>query len=627
MTSRLSRTILPLLAASAVALAAPSVAGATDLIVRYKPGTDASERADARDSADVVHQEQLPVFGMELVEPEPGTSATEAIAALEGSGDVLYAQTDTRRQIARVPTAANYRTFQWDMPKIGAEAAWDLTIGDPTIPVAVVDTGIDMTHPDLQPNIWTNAGEIAGDGIDNDGDGYVDDVHGWDFAGAGLAATDPGDADPTDEHVNGHGTHVAGTIGASGSSAPNSAGAVGVAWQTALMPLRALDAAGSGYTSNLIEAYAYAKRKGARVVNLSVTGSQFDRAEYDAISAASDVLFVVAAGNQGLDNAAEVNPSTTPKPAGTYPCQYDLPNILCVAATDSTDSLATFSNYGAKTVDLAAPGVQIWSTRKGGGGVAMNGTSMATPHVAGGAALVLALHPTLTPWQIGQVLINNVDPVEALRTKTVSGGRLNLAKALGAPVPTTTQPASTPSTPAPTPTPTPTTPPSDTTQPTTPTTDTTPSPPVTPAPSAGAPAQAPAPAPAASVPATVPLAGAIAIADRTTPALRISVPGKVTVRTALAGRLRSRATTNERGTIRLTLSIDARTAKRLRIGRAIGSGSVILAGSGTKSVAVRLTSNARRALARARNIRATLAATATDAAGNRSSVSLPFTLR
>jgi subtilisin family serine protease len=608
MTSRLSRTILPLLAASATALTAPSVAGATDLIVRYKPGTDAAERADARSGAGVVRQEDLPVSGMELVAARPGTTAAEAIAELQSSDDVLYAQADMPRHIARTPKDANY-ALQWALPKIGAPAAWDITIGDPTMPVAVVDTGVDATHPDLKPNIWTNSGEIPGDGLDNDGNGYADDVHGWDFVGAG-------DADPSDEDPQGHGTHVAGTIGARGSDVSNTGGTVGVGWETPVIPLRVLGANGTGSTLGLIKAYAYAQLKGARIVNLSLSGPDYDQAEYDAMRAAKDVLFVVAAGNAGGDNDIAANNS--------YPCEYDLPNIVCVAATDSTDAKAVFSNYGATTVDLAAPGVDILSTRKGGGWVRMNGTSMAAPHVAGAAALLLSERPQLTPWQAGQVLIGGVDPVAGLEKKMVSGGRLNLARTLAAPTPSATQPAATDPTPAPVivpvtpapPTGTTTTPPATTTTPSTPPTSV--PAPVAPAPSAPATPAAPAPAP---------LAGAISAVDRTAPALRISLSSRVALRTALAGRLRPRAGTSERSTIRLRLSIDQRVAKRLRIPRSIGSGSIMLTGAGSKAVTVRLTSKARRALARARNVKATLSATATDAAGNRSSMSRRLTLR
>jgi subtilisin family serine protease len=628
MPSRLTRILLPLLAAAAT-LTVPSVANAADVIVRYKPGTDAAERADARSAADVLHQEQLPVSGMELVTPEAGTTVAEAVATLERSSDVLYAQPDTRRQIARTPLDGSYG-LQWALPKIGAPAAWDTTVGDPSLPIAVVDTGIDANHPDLKPNVWTNAGEIPGDGLDNDHDGYVDDVHGWDFVGAGLTASDPGDPDPAD--ANGHGTHVAGTIGASGSDASNTGGVVGVAWQTSLMPLRVLDAHGSGFTSSLVKAYAYAQQKGARIVNVSLTGSEFDRAEYDAMRAAKDLLFVVAAGNGGADGIGDDNDVADTNPSDlnfqdTYPCEYDLPNIVCVAATDANDGRATFSNYGATTVDLGAPGLGILSTRMGGGWLQMNGTSMAAPHATGGAALVLAERPQLTPWQLGQVLMSGVDKVPSMAGRTVSGGRLNVAGALAAKTPATTQPAATtpttPSTPAPVIVPVTTPPSGGTTPPSSDTTTTPTAPPATPATSAPSTPSAPA-APAA--PPSSP-SGSIAVVDRAAPALTLSLPVTVSMRLALTGRLKPRAGVSERSMIRLTLSTDARTAKRYRISRSIGSGSVTLTRAGSATVTVRLTSKARRVLAKARNLKATLSATATDAAGNRSTKSRRVTLR
>ncbi|MEA2324725.1 MAG: serine protease [Solirubrobacteraceae bacterium] len=631
MPPRLRRTTLLLLVACGAILAGPTLASAAepgDVIVRFKAGTVASERADARSAADVVRQEPLPVSGMELVEPQPGTTTAEAVAELERSPDVLYAQPDTRRQMAATVSDFYFANGAlWGLNKISAPAAWDTTTGA-GVTVAVVDSGVDATHPDLAPNMWQNAGEVAGDGVDNDGNGYVDDLRGWDWAGTGVAGS-AGDNDPRDE--NKHGTHVAGTLAAHG----NDGGVVGVAWQARIMPLRVLDAAGGGYTSSLVKAYAYAQRNGARVVNASLSGPDYDRAEVDAMIAAPDVLFVVAAGNGGDDHIGDNNDVIDTNPADpnfqdSYPCEYELPNVLCVAATDSTDQLAGFSNYGARTVDLAAPGVDILSTRMAGGFVRMGGTSMATPHVAGAAALVLGGRPQLTPWQVGRALIGSVDAVPGLTAKTLSGGRLNAASALMAPVPDATlQPAAvepgppvavpvadTTTTPAPTPTPTPTPAPSEPAP--------APAPPgtpvATPAPAAPAPTPGPAQTPFAP-------AARVAVVDRIAPRLTITFSSRVALRTALAGRLRVRATTSERGAIRLTLRVDARTARRLRIATTIGSGTATLTRAGTASVTVRLTSTAKRALKRSRNVKVTLAGTATDLAGNRSAASGRLTLR
>jgi subtilisin family serine protease len=222
---------------------------------------------------------------------------------------------------------------------IDAPEAWDLRQDSAPVKVAVVDTGIDYPHPDLADNIWTNTGEVPGNGFDDDSNGYVDDVHGYDFIDR--------DSDPVDEE--GHGTHVAGTIGAVGN---NAIGVTGVGWRTQTMALRAATAGGRFTDAAIAEAFAYAARNGARVVNGSFGGSFPSQTVSDAITAAPNVLFVFAAGNDAADN------DTDPR----YPCAYPQANIVCVAASDLDDQLAGFSDYGATTVDLAAPGRRIDST-------------------------------------------------------------------------------------------------------------------------------------------------------------------------------------------------------------------------------------------------------------------------
>jgi subtilisin family serine protease len=196
----------------------------------------------------------------------------------------------------------------------------------------------------------------------------------------------------------------------------------GVAWRTALLPVKALGDDGSGSASNIIKAYGYAVRSGARIVNLSLGGDQTSRAEIDAIASAPNVLFVAAAGNDAADN------ETTP----SYPCNHALANVICVAASDRSDGLATFSNYGSTTVDLAAPGVAIVSTWPGNDYRLLGGTSMATPHVAGAAALLLARAPAASVGDLRRALLESVDRREGLARRTVTGGRLNVAAAIGA---------------------------------------------------------------------------------------------------------------------------------------------------------------------------------------------------
>ena len=293
---------------------------------------------------------------------------------------------------------------------IDAPEAWQVSTGSRDVIVGVVDTGIDYTHPDLAANIWVNPGEIAGNGIDDDGNGFVDDVHGYDFVND--------DGDPFDD--NGHGTHCAGTIGGVGN---NGTGVAGVNWEVSLMGLKFLSASGSGSTSDAIQAINYATMmrtqfgQNIRVTSNSWGGGGSSSAMRQAIEAgaAADILFVAAAGNDGSDNDA------TPQ----YPASYTSGAVVSVAATDRNDALAGFSNYGATSVDLAAPGASIVSTVPGGGYASYSGTSMATPHVAGAAALAIAVDPTLSVADLKTALLGTVDGVSGLTGKVLTGGRLN----------------------------------------------------------------------------------------------------------------------------------------------------------------------------------------------------------
>ncbi|MEM9220463.1 MAG: S8 family serine peptidase [Cyanobacteria bacterium P01_F01_bin.150] len=297
---------------------------------------------------------------------------------------------------------------------IDAPEAWSLaddTAIDANVVVGVIDTGVDYSHPDLVSNMWTNPGETPGDGIDNDGNGYIDDYYGYDFVND--------DGDPFDE--NGHGTHVAGTIAASSN---NGLGVVGVAPNAQIMALKFLDAYGSGTLFDAIQAIDYAVAMGADLTNNSWGGDVFSQALNDAIATAekAEQLFVAAAGNNYGHN------DTFP----IYPASYDLDNIIAVAATDNTDQLSFFSNHGATSVDLAAPGSAIHSTFPGEKYATLSGTSMAAPHVSGAAALLLAIDPSLTPGQIKSLLLETSDPLDALKNITASDGRLNVANAVGA---------------------------------------------------------------------------------------------------------------------------------------------------------------------------------------------------
>ncbi|MFM9059021.1 MAG: S8 family peptidase, partial [Planctomycetaceae bacterium] len=298
---------------------------------------------------------------------------------------------------------------------IDAPEAWNVTTGSRSVVVAVIDTGFDYTHRDLAANAWRNPGETPGDGIDNDRNGFVDDVYGWDFAN--------GDANPMDD--NGHGTHVSGTIGAVGN---NGTGVVGVNWQVSIMGLKFLDSEGSGATSDAVAAVNYATKMrrdfGINVVasNNSWGGGGSSTALRDAIEAGgrAGILFVAAAGNESANNDR----------TASYPANYTSNAVISVAATDRSNRLASFSNYGATSVDLGAPGVSITSTVPGNGYATYSGTSMATPHVTGAVALLAAARPGSTPAEIRAALLGTTVPVAALAGKTVTGGLLNVDAAV-----------------------------------------------------------------------------------------------------------------------------------------------------------------------------------------------------
>ena len=292
---------------------------------------------------------------------------------------------------------------------IDAPEAWNISTGSKEVIVAVIDTGVDYTHEDLAGNMWTNPGEIKGNGIDDDHNGFVDDYYGWDFA---YDDNDPMDGDS-------HGTHVSGTIGGVGN---NGKGVAGVSWNTNIMAVKFLDDGGSGWTSDAIDAINYATMMGADIMSNSWGGAEYSSALEAAIQAADDagILFVAASGNWAEDTDQSL----------FYPAGYDIPNVMSIAATDKNDNLADFSNYGISTVDIGAPGVDILSSVPVNRYDSYSGTSMAAPHVSGAAALLKAFNPSLTHLEIKDILMKSVDPLPSLYGKTVTGGRLNIQKAI-----------------------------------------------------------------------------------------------------------------------------------------------------------------------------------------------------
>jgi subtilisin family serine protease len=351
-----------------------------------------------------------------------------AAAALDNS-PVVFAEPD---YIARLGATPNdpYYPLLWGLNNTGqtvnrdrgtpnadidADLAWDVVTGG-TLAVGMADSGIRRTHEDLAANIWTNPGEIPGNGIDDDGNGYVDDTWGWDFWN--------NDNDPSDD--NGHGTHTAGTVGAVGN---NGKGVVGVCWSIRLVGLKIGSASGSVSISAAISALDYCVAAGIPLSNHSWGGGSFSTSLSNAISSARNAghLLVCAAGNGGFDGRGDNN-DLYPH----YPSSYPHDNIIAVAAIDNDNKMPRFSNYGATSVDLGAPGVTIASCYNSSNSsyAYMDGTSMATPHVTGVAALVWIRNPTWTYDQVRSKILTSVKPVSSLSGKTVTGGCVNAYNAV-----------------------------------------------------------------------------------------------------------------------------------------------------------------------------------------------------
>ena len=389
---------------------------ADSILVRFRASASPGDKANAHAlvGAERVQEYRL-VPGLQHFRLKAGGMGVEAaVEHLSRLPFVAYAEPDYIVHPAdTIPNDPRYGEL-WGMTNIRAPAAWDYFKGDPNFVVADLDTGMDYNHPDLAANVWTNPGEIPGNGTDDDNNGYIDDVHGWDFA--------YGDNAPLDGYS--HGTHTAGTIGAAGN---NGTGVVGVNWNVKIMPLKFFDDSGNGSTSNAILALQYAVAEGVKVSNNSWGGGPYEQSLYDAISAARDTghIFVAAAGNGNIFGVG-INNDSTP----FYPASYNLDNIIAVAAINSNDTKAIFSNYGLTSVDLGAPGVNILSTVPGNAYATKQGTSMATPHVTGVVALLFAQNPAWSYAQVRNRILSTARPISALAGKTVTGGTLDAGAAL-----------------------------------------------------------------------------------------------------------------------------------------------------------------------------------------------------
>ena len=519
--------------------AAPAAPAASvvpgEVLVRFKAGVEPATRSAVRADLGATVEDSLPVRGLQLLELPAGAAVGAAVFELERAPAVLYAEPNRYRHVRVLPNDPLLR-WSWGLDNSGqsfpgttgqllgaADAdidtpeAWELTTGSSRVTVAIGDSGIDRAHPDLAANV--DAGSTD----------FVD-----------------GDADPAD--AAGHGTRVAGIVGARGN---DGSGVAGVNWSARLMALRLGDL--SLTSAAAVRSFAYAAARGARIYNGSFGDPTPTRAESDAIAAAPGMLFVFAAANG----------ATSSDSAGDYPCAYPSPNIVCVAASSPDDRLAPFSNFGRLSVDLAAPGQSVWSTIPGGSHGVADGTSFATPHVSGVAALYLARYPSATIAELKRAILGGVD-VKPAFSSLASGGRLNARGTLAIP-------------------------------------------PGGPLPS-GAPA-APAPAAPASDP---PPSGARLAAQG-----GLSIARRQRWRTIARRGLRPRVSCVGACTVSARLALDRRASRRLRLPRVIGSGYARLSAAGSVVVPVRLARAARVRLARLGGVRARLEVSLAQTNGER----------
>lgn len=387
--------------------------GVTDIIVQFKGEEQVDEVLEEND---LTQTDALDETGeLVLVETEDGSSLAETIEELENNPNVEFAEPNYKREMSVISTDDTYKDLLWAIYNSGQtvngtagvadvdmdiDEAWNLTTGTSSIIVAVIDSGVDYNHPDLSDSMWdgTNC-------VDDQGNALGSCVHGYDY--------ENNDKNPMPSYY--HGTHVAGTIAAARN---NGAGVIGVAPETKIMAIR--------FASNVateIKAINFARLNGAKIINASFSGTSASFGELSTLQAFQDaggIIVAAASNNNGNNN------DTTPY----YPASYPLDNIISVAATDQSDGLASFSNIGASSVDVGAPGVNIYSTTLSSGYAYSNGTSMSAPHVVGLVSLIWSLYPDLTPAEVKALVLNTGDPVSSLSGKTVSGNRVNAYNAL-----------------------------------------------------------------------------------------------------------------------------------------------------------------------------------------------------
>ena len=397
-----------------------------EILVKWAPGVTALAAATSRERVAGLTHRRFPEVGWEQLKIDPTMDVQTAVQKMRNQPGVIAAEPNyVVRALMTVPNDPQFG-LQWALQNTGQivngiagtagadismTTAWDIRTTSPNVIVALVDSGIVLNRPDLSGNLWVNPGEIPGNGIDDDGDGKIDDVNGWNFVSDNN--------DVSDDTSDFHGTFVAGIIGAKGNEG---VGIAGITWSVQLMILKVLDSSGGGTVANAVAAIQYATTKGAHIINASWGTYTFSQALKDAIDAFPG-LVVAAAGNDGINN--EISP--------LYPACYTSSNVIAVAASDQNDALWPLSNFGSTCVDLAAPGVNVLSDNALGIVAFGEGTSVAAPHVTGVAALVKAQDPNRTAADIRSAILNNVDVKASLAGKVATGGRLNAYAALVAP--------------------------------------------------------------------------------------------------------------------------------------------------------------------------------------------------
>ena len=420
-----------------------------ELLVKFKPGVMSTSALQTHAAIGATVIKNIPFIGVQEVSLPEGTDIKTAITQYMQNSNVEYAEPNYIYKVnSTMPNDLYFTPQQWALYNTGtfasgtagadikAPEAWDISRGSGNIIVAIVDTGIDYTHVDLVGNLWTNPDENPNDGIDNDNDGKIDDWRGWNFISDNN--------DPWDDF--GHGTHVAGIIGAVGN---NGIGVTGLMWNVKLMALKACDSEGMCPTDAVTGAIGYAVAKGAKVINMSLGGFPYSNSFQDALSSANNagVIVVTSAGNGGADGIGDDNDLLP-----NYPSGFNLPNIISVAATDQNDNRAAFSNFGLNTVHVAAPGTYILSTVPPlisamfgsmctGSGFAgydfCEGTSMAAPYVTSLAGLLYSAYNQQLGYnynysQIRGLILKNVDVLPTLNGFIYTGGRINAFKAVSA---------------------------------------------------------------------------------------------------------------------------------------------------------------------------------------------------